>query len=186
MEIDHVKRAKEGDTASFAFLVEKYKDLAFSVALRVCHNSQDAEDIVQEAFIRVYRNLSKFRNESKFSTWLYRIVYNESVLYFRKYGKEPFPEENGSDLNEYASSASDLVEGQELSERVNTILDSMTGNYGAILTLYYLNEKDINEIHDITGLSVSNVKVILMRAREKFRERMFAMMGEEAEVFRKS
>jgi RNA polymerase sigma factor (sigma-70 family) len=186
MEIDHVKRAKEGDRASFAFLVEKYKDLAFSVAIRVCHNSQDAEDIVQEAFIRVYRNLSKFRNESKFSTWLYRIVYNESVLYLRKYGKESIPEEKSTRLIEISTAASDLVEKQELRERVNAILDSMTDNYGAILTLYYINEKDINEIHEITGLSVSNIKVILLRAREKFRERMLAMMGEEAEVFRKS
>ena len=75
-EKECIEKAKSGDSIALNHLIDNYKDFAYSVA-RTYHGDEDAKDIVQEAFIQVFLNMKKFRNESKFSTWLYRIVYNQ-------------------------------------------------------------------------------------------------------------
>ena len=74
-----LKQAKAGDVSALNQLLVQYKDFAFSLAFRICKNEHDAEDVVQDSFIKVFKSIRHFRNESTFSTWLYRIVYNESI-----------------------------------------------------------------------------------------------------------
>ena len=79
MELFYIRQILAGDLSKFTFLVENYKDMAYSIALRMVNNQEDAEDVVQDSFIKVYQSLGTFRQESKFSTWFYKIVVNTAL-----------------------------------------------------------------------------------------------------------
>src|SRR5574344_2092039 len=76
-----VQQVLSGNTSAFSYFVEAYQDMAITIAHRICGNVQDAEDVVQESFVKAFRNLRSFRSDSKFSTWLYRIVYNTAITH---------------------------------------------------------------------------------------------------------
>ena len=78
-ETQRVQQVLSGNTSAFGHFVESYQDMAITIAYRICGNMQDAADVVQESFVKAYKNLRSFRADSKFSTWLYRIVYNTAV-----------------------------------------------------------------------------------------------------------
>ncbi|MCE5205346.1 MAG: sigma-70 family RNA polymerase sigma factor [Porphyromonadaceae bacterium] len=78
-ENQRVQQVLSGNTSAFAYFVEAYQDMAITIAYRICGNMQDAEDVVQESYVKAFRNLRSFRSDSKFSTWLYRIVYNTAI-----------------------------------------------------------------------------------------------------------
>src|SRR5665647_2348730 len=79
MENLYLQKVLEGDISKFSYFIEKYKDMAFSIAFRIINNKEDAEEIVQDSFLRAFKSLKKFRFDSKFSTWFYRIVVNNSL-----------------------------------------------------------------------------------------------------------
>jgi len=79
-----IHRAKEGDIKAFAELVSKYKDMIFSVVMKITGNREDAEDLLQEIFIKIYRTMDQFRETSEFSTWIYRIAYTTTISELRK------------------------------------------------------------------------------------------------------
>lgn len=154
----------------FAHLVDRYKAMAFTLAIRILGNREDAEETVQDAFVKVYEHLAEFRQKSKFSTWLYRIVYNTAVSRNRK--KKPVLQEmdGRAFLHEDTSLSDGLLYGfteDEAKDFVRKILDFLSAEERTIITLYYLNESGIDEIHEITGLSKANIKVKLFRARKK-------------------
>ncbi len=80
----YISKILAGDSTAYVFLIEKYKNMAFSIALKITRNREDAEEIAQDAFIKVYDSLKDFRKKSKFSTWLYKIVYNTAISRIRK------------------------------------------------------------------------------------------------------
>ncbi|MFW6101986.1 MAG: RNA polymerase sigma factor, partial [Bacteroidota bacterium] len=84
----YIERVLQGDHSSYATLVERHKDMVFTLAYRILKSREDAEEISQDAFMKAYRSLKKFRKEAKFSTWLYRIVYNLCVSRLRKNKKQ--------------------------------------------------------------------------------------------------
>ncbi|MBN2481475.1 MAG: RNA polymerase sigma factor [Bacteroidales bacterium] len=169
-DIELIDRILHGEVSGFAILVDRYKDMAFTVAYRIIDNREDAEEIAQDAFLKAYRNLKQFRGKSKFSTWLYRIVYNTAVSKkrLRKIQVTSLEEVSYSDSATYADPEVESRNGEEekasLLERAFTALaeDERT-----IISLYYLNDSSIDEIRNITGLSAANVKVKLFRARKK-------------------
>ena len=77
----YVEKVLSGNTSAFAYFVNNYQGMAINIAYRICENMQDAEDVVQESFVKAYKNLHTFRLESKFSTWFYRIVFNTAVTF---------------------------------------------------------------------------------------------------------
>ncbi len=79
MEFEYIKQILAGDISKFSFLIEKYKHLAYNIAFRILNNNEDAEEAVQDAFLRAFKALSSFKGDAKFSTWFYRIVVNVSV-----------------------------------------------------------------------------------------------------------
>jgi RNA polymerase sigma-70 factor (ECF subfamily) len=159
-----------GQKMLFTRLVERYSAMAFTLAYRIIGNREDAEEVVQDAFVRIYEHLGEFRRKSKFSTWLYRIVYNAAISHTRK--DKPVMEEID---NRIYSGIEDPGSGKSLfglteEEAVDFIRRAMailSEEERTILTLYYLNESGIDEIHQITGLSKANIKVKLFRARKK-------------------
>lgn len=170
-ENQRVQQVLSGNTSAFAYFVETYQDMAITIAHRICGNMQDAEDIVQESYVKAYKNLHSFRAESKFSTWLYRIVYNTAVTQTKAHiwtnsvdtQKEEafFPVDNSLQID---------MEETERKEMIADILQRMPKGEALLLTLYYMEDNPVKEIAKITGLNDSNVKVKLFRARKLFKE----------------
>ncbi len=170
-ENQRVKQVLSGNTSAFAYFVDTYQDMAMTIAYRICGNRQDAEDVVQESYVKAYRNLHGFRSESKFSTWLYRIVYNTAITHTKTrlwvFDKE-VELADASHLSDNTLRTN--LEALDQREMVADILGRMPKGDSLLLTLYYLEDNPVKEIVKITGLNESNVKVKLFRARKTFKE----------------
>lgn len=169
MDEQYIRQVLDGNTEAFRFLIAKYKDFSYSIAMSILKSELQATEAVQDAFVKAYQNLEAFRGKSRFSTWLYRIVVNESLRKTRHKklelsgtlpGHENLPDA-GSDI----LSSMHEVEQKEI---VNDILQKMPATESLLLRLFYLEETNISETAKIAGLSESNVKVILHRARKRF------------------
>jgi RNA polymerase sigma-70 factor (ECF subfamily) len=163
-----INRILEGDTAGFAILVDRYKDLAFTIACRITGNREDAEEIVQDAFVKAFRSLSSFRRQSRFSTWLYRIVYNAAISKKRLKGitMQRLDDHPHTDFLPDA----DPDPEAERREMLEKAMLKLPEEDRVVLTLYYIEELPVEEIHQVTGLSKANVKIRLFRARKKLQE----------------
>lgn len=159
-----------GETAAFATLVNRYKDLVFTIAMNITRNREDAEEVAQDTFLKAFQKLAGFRKESSFPTWLYRIAYNEAITKVRKNRikmldleeeiLEIIPEEEVEE--EIAG-----LDEQEQKQVIAKILNKLPEIDRVLVTLFYLNNQPITEISEVTGLGESNVKVRLHRVRKK-------------------
>ena len=169
----YVEKVLSGNTSAFSYFVNTYQGMAINIAYRICENMQDAEDVVQESFVKAYKNLHTFRLESKFSTWFYRIVFNSAVtstkskIWVVDDEVDTLAIDMSSDLD-----TTNQIEKNEKSQVVSHVLSKMPKAYGLMLSLFYLEDNSIKEIAEITGLNNSNVKVMLHRARKMFKELM--------------
>lgn len=167
-----IERILAGDTQSFSCLVAKYEKMAYTLALRVMENREEAEEVVQDAFVKAYQALGNFQFESKFSTWFYRIVYHTALSAAkRQHLFVGYEETTPSDLTEAEiDNAATLLERDDRKQIVSQVLKKMQPDESFLLTLYYLEECSVEDIRQITGLGTSNVKVKLFRARKHFYE----------------
>lgn len=165
----YIDQVKKGDLASYTYLVDKYKNMAFTIAMRIMGNSQDAEDVAQESFIKAYLQIAGFEGKSKFSTWLYTIVYRTAVSKLQQ-GKLKFMPIDEELSEHYAyDHSSTVIDHLQVAERekfVKEAISRLPKAESVVVTLFYLNENSVEEITEITGLSTSNVKVKLFRARK--------------------
>lgn len=168
-DIEIIKSILNGNDIHFKFLIDKYKTKGYALAYRMIKNKFDAEEILQDSFIKVYKSLGHFRNESKFSTYLYRIIYNCTVSFIRN-NKKYNIEDSTEELNEEHYKASNLYEQKDLNEFVNKIINDLPLKYSVILTLFYINELSLDEICELTGESLSAVKVKLFRGRNLLKD----------------
>ncbi len=160
----------EGDTNAFSVLVERYKDLVFTLALRMVKNREEAEEVSQDTFIKVFKSLSKFKGDSKFSTWIYRVAYNTCLDRIKKLKREfnvvtidEFTEHKIKTLD----NALDQMEAQEHKDKIQQCLQLLPSDDSFLLTLYYFEEQSLEEISKVVGLTANNVKVKLFRSRKK-------------------
>lgn len=170
-----------GDTQSFSCLIAKYEKMAYTLAFRLMGNKEEAEEVTQDAFIKVYGALDTFKFESKFSTWLYRIVYRTALTALRQQKiftdyDEARPEELTEDEMDSASS---LLERNDRREIISNVLKMLSSDEAMLLTLFYLEECSIEDIRQITDLTISNIKVKLFRARKHFYEKLQQIMRTE-------
>lgn len=169
MEFDLIRKAAAGDAQALNMLVDKHKELAYTIALRIVKNPEDAKDITQDSFLKALEKLYQFREESKFSTWLFRIVYNESMMFIRKQKKQLIA--SGEEIMERASEEEDEeIDYTKRQNQLNAAIEKLDPKERMIIDLFYLGDKSIKEIHAITGLSTANVKVVLHRSREKLKK----------------
>jgi len=164
MLFDELQKAREGNITALNNLLDKHKDLAFCIANKYVKNEADAEDIVQEAFIKVFLNIRQFKSESSFSTWLYKIIYHESLKHLnnsKKFITINYEAEEDQDYFEMK------VFEHERYEIFKTAMHCLSANEYMVINLFYLAEKDIKEIVEITNQTNSNIKVLLHRARKK-------------------
>ncbi|MGE5424491.1 MAG: RNA polymerase sigma factor [Syntrophothermus sp.] len=178
-DIFYIEKVLEGDVSSYEMLVRKHKNLVFSIVFRILNSREDAEEIAQDVFLKVYQSLNTFKKESKFSTWLYRVAYNAAISRTRKKRIEMVGiEDNMVDnytTDEIHQNTSHLDENdrQVILERA---LKKLPEEDNLLLTLFYKNENSIEDISYITGMTESNVKVRLHRIRKKLYDEMQEMM----------
>ena len=166
----YLKLGLEGNASKYSYFVEKYKGMAFSIAFRIVNNKEDAEEIVQDAFLKAFRSLDKFRKDSKFSTWFYRIVVNSSLSRTRSKRPELSSIDEDDIANVVIESVESAYRGLDLSDQkkfIQNALEELSVEDRLLLTLYYLTENSIDEITDITSITQYNVKMKLHRARNK-------------------
>ncbi|MCK9401681.1 MAG: sigma-70 family RNA polymerase sigma factor [Bacteroidales bacterium] len=159
-----------GETAAFAPLVNRYKDLVFTIAMNITRNREDAEEVAQDVFLKAFQKLAGFRKESSFPTWLYRIAYNESISKVRKNRIKTLDlEEEIMEIipDEEVEEEIAGLDEQEQKQVIIKILDKLPEIDRVLVTLFYLNNQPITEISEVTGLGESNVKVRLHRVRKK-------------------
>jgi len=159
-----------GETAAFAPLVNRYKDLVFTIAMNITRNREDAEEVAQDVFLKAFQKLAGFRKESTFPTWLYRIAYNEAITNVRKNRIKMLDlEEEILEIIPEEEVEEDIagLDEQEQKQVIAKILDKLPAIDRVLVTLFYLNNQPITEISEVTGLGESNVKVRLHRVRKR-------------------
>lgn len=163
----------EGKINAFSHLVDAHKDRAFNLAFRICGNREEAEEVAQDAFLKAYRSLKTFKMESSFSTWLYRIVFNTAISLVRnRKNKILSVDEFPAGILDFLTYQPDVEEAEKefKSSLVNFALQKLNEEDRALISLYYYEEMDQDEISKITGISRQNMKVRLFRARQKMTE----------------
>jgi RNA polymerase sigma factor (sigma-70 family) len=172
-DIFYIGQVLVGKVNSFSHIVDRHKDHVFNLAVKICGNREDAEEVAQDSFLKAFRSLSSFRMKSSFATWLYRIVYNSAISHIRTRKKgilsiEEFP----ADASDFLSTFTDEEEALEQYRRslVSFALQKLREEERAIITLYYYEEMDTEKIAEVVGISRQNVKVRLFRARQKMSE----------------
>jgi RNA polymerase sigma-70 factor (ECF subfamily) len=178
-----IERIRAGDASAFRVIVEKYKDKSMSLISLYLKNDQQAEDVLQDAFIKAFDNIHKFRFESLFSTWLYRIIVN-TCLRQKETDKtglfEELSDNESTDLQ--SASAIELLEQNERSAYIALTFKMMKSEEALLLRLFYLCDLSIAEIQQVTGYSESNVKVILHRARKNMYGILVKLTGNDLKI----
>jgi len=167
---NYIELTLKGDTNAFAFLVEKYKDMVFTLAVKMVKSREEAEEVSQDAFIKAYKYLPKFKGDSKFSTWLYKIAYNTSLDAIKKKSNSYNNVAIDDITVNYISSVETVLDGIEREERaavINNCMQQLQEDERAILMFFYFKELSLKEIIEVTSMSEANVKVKLHRARKK-------------------
>ena len=187
-EREVINRILAGDTHSFRILIEDYQKLVSHIVYQLISNITDREEIAQEVFIKVYKNLSGFEFKSKFSTWIAKIAYNTSVNYLKKkkmllYENTSFPGESQNPDNplqtiESVSDKSDrpdqIIEDSDRNTIIHKTVESLPNLQKTIITLFHLDELSYTEIGEIMNLPEGTVKSYLFRARKMLKEKLLA------------
>jgi RNA polymerase sigma-70 factor, ECF subfamily len=172
---DLIKRAQEGDSDAFGALFQAHKSRIYSVCLRMTSNTAEAEDLTQDAFLQVFRKISKFRGDSAFSTWLHRIAVNTVLMHFRKKPlchvslDEPY-DSNGAKLrHEYGTRDRGLA-GCIDRIALARAMKLLPPGYRTIFLLHEVEGYEHQEIAEMLSCTVGNSKSQLYKARLRFRE----------------
>ncbi len=146
--------------------------MAFSVAISIVKSDENAKDVVQNAFVSAYKRIKSYRKDSKFSTWLYRIVINEALKTQkrsrnRKNLEGAFSEE--LDTGMQAPEVTIRLDAETRKNEIQNVLSKMKAKEALVMKLHYLHEMSVADVSTSTGFTLSNVKVLLHRARKNFR-----------------
>jgi RNA polymerase sigma factor (sigma-70 family) len=176
---DVIDEIMNGNNSSFIILIDRYKDYAYTIAFNILTIEEDAEEVSQDAFIKAFNNLKKFNRESKFSTWLYRIVFNTALTAKKKQKKNTHFDIDHAKNTLY----DDAISISEVSDRhkyISMALNRLSEADNTALTLFYLKELSLEEICEIINASMSSLKVRLHRARKRMAIEMNILLNEEA------
>jgi len=175
-DIELIEQTLTGNQAAYADLVKRHQRFVFTLALRFAKNREDAEEIAQDCFIKAYRSLSAFQRQSKFSTWLYSIVYTTAMTFLRKkrVDTDSIDDENTYIQLENSSSSHDgnSAENKSRSYYLNQAIAQLMPDDAAIITLFYMGERSLDEIGKTLGIETNTVKVKLFRARQRLKEKL--------------
>jgi len=170
-DFDIIESVKRGNSADFSILIDRYKNKAFSLLKRMLKNEFDAEEVLQDCFLKAYNSLQGFKQESKFSTWFYKIVYNTALTRLssnkRKIENEMSSIDDHFEL-EYKSNINEF-DNREMSALLKKLISQLPENHAAVISMFYLDEMSCEEISEVMNISISNVKVMLYRSRNSLK-----------------
>jgi RNA polymerase sigma-70 factor, ECF subfamily len=188
-----VAQAREGDTVAFGELVRRYEGRIFRLAQHITQNREDAEDVLQETFLKAYEHLDQFQGNSKFYTWIVRIAVNQSLMKLRRRKADRSVSldetiDTGEDniVREIAAWGEDPEERfsrEELGELLDSAIQGLEPPYRSVFVLRDIEDLSTEETADSLGLSIPAVKSRLLRARLQLREkltRQFKRKGDDA------
>jgi RNA polymerase sigma-70 factor (ECF subfamily) len=167
---DLINKVIKGENNAYAILVDRYKHMVYTLALKIVKNREDAEEVAQDSFIKAYNALNDFKGESKFSTWLYKIVYYRSLDYLKKNKRQV--ETTAIDISEEYNIASmdDALDRMEVKERTEIIkhaIEKLPAADAVLITLYYFETLSMNEISKVMEIPANTIKVRLFRGRKR-------------------
>ena len=167
----YIKRVLSGDSRAFSCLIDRHKAMVFTISLRITGQREEAEEVSQDVFLKMYQALHTFKGSSKFSTWLYSIAYNMAVSRVRKSRPDYIPlsdvEFKMSDGYDETMIFNDESDDHQRRVALSRALDHLKQDELLLINMYYTQEMSIEQISEITKLSSSNVKVKLFRIRQK-------------------
>jgi RNA polymerase sigma-70 factor (ECF subfamily) len=179
-----IEQTLTGNQAAYAGLVKRHQRFVFTLALRYAKVREDAEEIAQDCFIKAYRSLASFQGQSKFSTWLYSIVYTTAMTFLRKKKVETdsIDDENYYKQVESQASAYDLnnAENKSRSFYLEQAIGQLLPDDAAIITMFYKGGQSLEEIALAMCMEANTVKVKLFRARQRLKERLERNLKHEA------
>jgi RNA polymerase sigma factor (sigma-70 family) len=174
---------QNGDVQALGPLIVYYQNYVFQIALGILKNREEAEEVTQDVFVKVFKVLGTFKGESKFSTWLYRISHNLALNRLAKIARDPIKIQAWSEkqlqMPDSGKDSWDIMAWQDRRKFIAFALERLMAEDRLILTLYYLHEQQLGEIAAIMGIQPNNVKVKLHRARKKIEKVLNQMLKEE-------
>jgi RNA polymerase sigma-70 factor (ECF subfamily) len=193
-DLDLVHASKNGDVAAFEQLVKRYDRKLLRIAQSVTHNTEDAQDAVQDAFLKAFQNLGQFREESQFSTWLFRITVNEALMKLRKQRAirevsldddcqadvDMFPME----VIDWAPNPEQLYWASELRDILISALKELPPTLRTVFVLRDIEGLSTDQTAEVLNLSQTAVKARLWRVRLQLRERLNKYFGKQADSAR--
>ncbi|HEX5430750.1 MAG TPA: RNA polymerase sigma factor [Bryobacteraceae bacterium] len=187
-----VSKAKAGDSESFAELVRRYQNKIYRLAKHITQNDEDAEDVLQETFLKAYEHLSSFQGNSKFYTWIVRIAVNESLMKLRKRkGDRTVPLDEPVDTGEemvnreiavWEDNPEQRYSQEEMRQILDEAVETLKPDFRTVFVLRDIEELSTEETAEALGISIPAVKSRLLRARLALREKLtrkFKRKGED-------
>ena len=182
-DVTLIQRILAGEKKAFAELVDRHKDRGMTLAMRMLKNREEAEEALQDAFIRAFSALPRFEWKSSFSTWFYRILYNVCATRLSRRGEDIHMHLDGSEgEGGFDVPAEDLLpdekyESDEFQSMVTREIEALPALYSSICTLFFMQDMSYDQIVEITGLPLGTVKVRLFRGRMLLRQSVGRRLG---------
>nr|WP_068555001.1 sigma-70 family RNA polymerase sigma factor [Thermotalea metallivorans]KXG77098.1 ECF RNA polymerase sigma-E factor [Thermotalea metallivorans] len=175
-----IEKSKQGDVESFETLIREYQTVAFNIAFRMLGNMEDANDVTQEALIKVYKSIKTFHGQSSFSTWLYRIVTNTCLDELRKRKRQkaysyhhPIETEDGEierDMEDYGNSTEEIVERKETIKSIQDAINALPEQHKTVIVLRDIRGFNYEQIAEILDCPQGTIKSRISRARISLKE----------------
>jgi RNA polymerase sigma-70 factor (ECF subfamily) len=183
---DLIKVIREVDPQRYAEIMERYQGKLFAYLYRLIGEREEAEDLLQDVFIKAYRNLGSYDTERKFSSWIYRIAHNEAVNHIKRKSLKKFISlENVTSTKDKLDASSTEEDAQtswirkEISKEVDDAINRLPLKYKQVLVLRYYSDKSYEEISDILGKPINTVGTLIKRAKNKLSEELKDSNGGE-------
>lgn len=180
-ETELIRQVKNGNAGAFRYLVASYQNLVVHIIGRVIQCQEDLEDVSQEVFLKVFKNIERFKGNSKLSTWIASIAYNASLDYLKKYRKSELDfTDDAVKIDRKDSFDFNPTERNDLHRFLREQIECLPMHYRTLVTLFHLEEFNYKEIEEITNLPQGTVKSYLHRARQILKENLKFVIADEA------
>ncbi len=169
-----IRQIKKGRYELFSELINTYQSPVYYFIRKIVYNDDDARDIVQETLFKAYRSIKKFKQQSKFSTWLFQIGYNESINFIKKHKRRKQIERNLnlSNISDNRNSSGKSIEASELNDDIEILLKKLKEEQRIALHLLYDEDKSYLEIAEIMEMPINTVKSHIRRGKEILRQKL--------------
>lgn len=174
-----IDQTLKGNQSAYADLIRRHQRFVFTLALRFVKNRQDAEEVAQDCFVKAYKSLASFQGQSKFSTWLYSIVYTTAMSSLRKKLLDTSSIDDENNALQIADPEINNFERKSRSFYINQAIGQLSADDASIITLFYQGEQSTDEIAKTLGIETNNVKIKLFRARQRLKEKLEHILKDE-------